>query len=110
MKGGSDIVSAIHSIKQAHDHYTSFVLEHPGSKGAQLVQSYQKRLEWIIKDLITHPFLTDEVRAGIKKEWESDVFAVPAINEKIPLLQPEQRNLIENLVDAMLRGEEIKMF
>jgi len=109
MKGGSDIVSAIHCMRQAYDHFQSFEREHPGSRGAALMKQYAGKLHWIRTDLITHPFLTHEVREGIKAEWNSDVFTVPAITQKIALLRPEQRELIETLIDAMLKGEEINI-
>lgn len=53
--------------------------------------------------------MTQEVRDGIKNEIKSDVFAVPAILEKIALLNPDQRDLIESAIDAMLDGIEVKM-
>lgn len=53
--------------------------------------------------------MTQEVRDGIKNEIKSDVFAVPAILEKIALLSPDQRDLIESAIDAMLNGIEVKM-
>jgi hypothetical protein len=52
------------------------------------------------------------VREGIKKEIASDVFSVPAIMEKIALLNPEQRDGMEQVIDALLKGEkiEVKMY
>jgi hypothetical protein len=109
MKGGSNIVSAIHALRQGFDHFESFEKDHPGSKGAQLFANYRKKIEWVYKDLLTNPHLTEPVREGIRREWKSDVFSVPAINEKIPLLNPEQRDLIETIIDALLKGETIKL-
>jgi basic membrane lipoprotein Med (substrate-binding protein (PBP1-ABC) superfamily) len=108
MKGAPDIVSAIHALRQGYDHFQSFQREHPGTRGAALMKQYAAKVEWIYTDLVTHPFLSDEVRAGMNKEWKSDVFAVPAIAENLSLLNPEQRELIENLIEAMLNGQEIK--
>lgn len=110
MRGQSNIVGGIHSIKQAHDHFQLFEFEHPNTKGAALFNSYRKKLHWIYRDLISNPALTQEVREGIKQEWESDCFDVPAITEKVELLNPKQRELIESIVDAMIRGEEINVF
>ena len=107
MKGSSNIVSSVHNIRQALEHFESFQREYPETKGARLFKGYGSRLEWIVKDLITHPLLTEEVRQGVKEEWESDVFSVPAINEKVALLNPQNRETIEQIVDAMLNGEEI---
>ena len=107
MKGSSNIISSIHNLRQAKEHFYNFQLEHPNTKGAILFSGYERRLDWIYKDLITHPLLTDEVREGVKQEWESDVFSVPAINEKVALLNPQQREAIEEIIDQMLSGQEI---
>lgn len=107
MKGGANIISAIHNLKQANEHFESFQREHPNTKGAKLFGGYSKRLDWIFKDLVSHPLLTDEVRKGVRQEWESDVFSVPAINEKVALLNPEQREAIEEIIDQMLSGQEV---
>lgn len=109
MKGGSDIVSAIHCIRQAYDHFESFQREHPGTKGAALTKNYNTKLEWVYRDLLTHPFLPEVVRSGMRREWQSDVFAVPAISENVALLAPEQRAFVERLIEAMLNGEQIEM-
>ncbi len=107
MKGGSNIISSIHELKQAVEHFESFQREHPGSKGAKLFQVYKAKINWIYTDMATQPFLPQVVRDGIKQEWNSDVFSVPAINEKIPLLNPAQRDMLETMIDKMLQGEEI---
>lgn len=107
MKGSSNIVSSVQNIRQALEHFESFQREYPETKGAKLFKGYGSRLEWIVKDLITHPLLTDEVRKGVRQEWESDVFSVPAINEKVALLNPEQRETVEAIIDSMLSGEEV---
>lgn len=107
MKGGANIISSIQNIRQAKEHFESFKREHPNTKGATLFGGYSKRLDWIFNDLVSHPLLTDEVRKGVRQEWESDVFSVPAINEKVALLNPEQREAVEAIIDSMLSGEEI---
>lgn len=109
MKSASNIVSAIHHIKQAFDHYEDFVRSNPGTKGAMLFNQYKKRLEWIYNDMITHPLLTPVVRTGIKQEWNSDAFSVDAISEKAALLNPQQREVLENLIEQMMKGELIEI-
>lgn len=59
--------------------------------------------------MITHPILPEEVRTGIKKEWNSDVFVVDAIAEKTALLSPEQREGLEYILDELLNGNSIKV-
>lgn len=109
MKGSSNIISSIHCLSQAKAHFDSFCLEHPGTKGANIFANYSKKIEWIYKDIQTIPLLPESVREGIKAEWNSDTFAVPAIAEKVALLNPEQREMIEATIDAMLSGEEVKI-
>lgn len=109
MNPASNIVSSVHHLKLAVEHWADFKREKPGSKGAHLFQSYINRVEWIANDLITHPALPQDVRDGIKAEWNSDVFALIAINEKIALLNPEQREMIEELLSCILKGETIQV-
>ena len=106
---GANIVSAIQHLKMAKEHYDDFIRQYPESSGARLFLNHVNKINWIFKDTITHPHITQAVRDGIKKEILSDVFAVPAINEKVALLTPEQREIIEETIDAMLSGEEIKI-
>ena len=105
----SNIVSAIHHLRMAEEQYEDFIRELPGSKGAILFKSYIKKIKWIYSDILTYPYINPDVKDGIKKEIESDVFAIPAINEKIALLNPEQRDIIEQSIDAMLSGIDVKI-
>jgi FixJ family two-component response regulator len=52
--------------------------------------------------MITHPQLPDVVREGIKREINSDIFAIPAIHEKIALLNPKHREVLEEFIDELL--------
>lgn len=93
----------------AQEQLEDFCREFPNSQGQRIFKNYSKKIDWIFNDIITHPFITTEVRIGIKNEIQSDVFAVPAINEKISLLTPDQREIIESTLDAMINGEEVKI-
>jgi hypothetical protein len=109
MAKGANIVSAIQNLKMAQEQFEDFIREFPESQGSKLFKLYSRKIDWIFTDISSHPFLTQEVRDGIKKEIRSDVFAVPAIVEKVALLNPEQRDMIELTIDAMLNGEEVKI-
>ena len=109
MKGSSDIVSAIQHIRMADDHLQSFINEHPGSRGAKLFSDYRKKIAWILRDIKSHPFLPEKVIAGLRNEIDSDVFAVPAISEKIALVPPDKREKLEAIIDAVLNGEELNV-
>lgn len=109
MQKGANIINAIQNLKMAQEQFDDFCRQYPNTKGYHLFKSYSKRIDFIFTDIITHPYITDEVRDGIRKEIASDVFAVPAIIEKVGLITPEQREIIENTLDAMLSGTEVKI-
>lgn len=109
LKGGTDIISMIHYLRIAKDHAESFRREHPGTRGDYMMKRYCDRIEWIYNDLKTHPFLPSVVSEGIRNEWEADVYAVDANYEKIALLNPEQREVMESILDAVIAGEQIEV-
>lgn len=103
----SNIISAIHHLKMAKEHFQDLQREMPNSFGEKIGKKYEQKVDWIYTDFISCHLFPKEVREGCRKEWKSDVFAIPAIAEKIALLQPEFRELIESVIDAKLNGEEI---
>ena len=107
MSHQSNIVSGIHNLKLALEYFEDFQRSHSGTKGANLFKDYCRRINWMLKDLVTHPSLPEEVRQGIKDEINSDLFTVPAIAEKVALLKPESREAIEELIDTILAGAEV---
>ena len=80
-----------------------------GSKGAKIAKIYIDRIFWIYLDFVSNPAFTEEVRNGIRNEWAADAFTIDALNDKIGLLSPQQRELVESITDALLQGEEVKI-
>jgi hypothetical protein len=109
ISSGANIINAIQNLKMAQEQFEDFERQFPNSQGSRLFKRYNDKINWIFSDIITHPFLPEVIRNGIKDEIRSDVFAVPAILEKVALLSPEQRDIIESTLDAMLSGEEVKI-
>jgi hypothetical protein len=109
INNGANIINAIQNLKMAQEQFEDFCRQYPNSQGSRLFKKYSDKISWIFSDLISNPFLTNEVRIGIKTEIESDVFAVPAIIEKVALLTPQQRDMIESTLDAILSGEEVQI-
>jgi hypothetical protein len=106
---GANIINAIQNLKMAQEQFEDFCRQYPNSQGSKLFKKYSDKVNWIFSDLISNPFITAEVRIGIRNEIASDVFAVPAIIEKVALLTPDQRDLIEATLDALLSGEEVQI-
>jgi len=109
VNNGANIINAIQNLKMAQEQFEDFCRQYPNSQGSRLFKKYSDKIGWIFSDLITNPFVTEEVRIGIKNEIASDVFAVPAIIEKVALLTPDQRDMIESTLDALISGEEVKI-
>lgn len=106
---GANIINAIQNLKMAQEQFEDFCRQYRNSQGEKIFKNYSNKIGWIFNDIITQPCLTNEVRLGIKKEIQSDVFSVPAIVEKVALLNPDQREIIELTIDAMIGGEEVKI-
>jgi hypothetical protein len=109
VNNGANIINAIQNLKMAQEQFEDFCRQYPNSQGSRMFKKYSDKIEWIFGDIITNPFLTEEVRIGIKNEIASDVFAVPAIMEKVALLTPDQREIIEDVLEAYISGETVKI-
>lgn len=101
MANNSCIVSTLHHLKIAKTYLEVFCIENKESKGAAIFNQYLKKIGWIKTDLITHPFFTQEVRDGINQEWDSDVLQVVEIHNRIALLPPEKREILEQFINKL---------
>jgi hypothetical protein len=105
----SSIVQAIQHLKISDEFMNDFIRQAPSTRGSLVFSGYSNKLQWILRDILTYPHFPNEVRKGIKAEIESDAFAVEAIHDKIPLLNPEQRAMLEELVEDMVAGKTIEI-
>lgn len=103
----SNIVQAIQHVKMANEFMQDFIRSTPDTRGAYIFKDYSRRLQWILTDILTYPHFDKEVRQGISVEIKSDPFATPAIVEKVSLLNSEQREMIEDLIEDILKGKTI---
>lgn len=107
MRSSGTFVEVIHHLKIAKEFLESFMREKPGTVGERMARQYVAKINWMYNDLITFPNFPDIVRQGIREEWESDPFLSMAITEKLAILNPAQRTAIENIIDEVLKGQEI---
>lgn len=98
----SSIVSAFQNLKLSKDYFEDYLRERPGTRLAIIIKGYLKKIDWLYTDAITNPGISEVGREGIKREFKTDPFAVPAINEKIALLPPERREEVEKYVDGII--------
>ena len=107
MRSSGTFVEVIHHLKIAKEFLESFIREKPGTVGERMARNYVAKINWMYNDLITFPNFPDIVRQGIREEWESDPFLSMAITEKLAILNPAQRTAIENIIDEVIKGQEI---
>lgn len=101
----SSIVSFIHHLNYARHYAEDAKRQQSSHEGNVFWKKYIDKIEWMFNDFKTYPRFSQEVRNGVQKEWDSDVFTVASINEKIALLNPEQREQIEAVLDKVLKKE-----
>jgi hypothetical protein len=106
---GSSVVSFIHHLKLADEYAKDFVRSAPGTRGAVIFDNYSKRIAWIFRDVITYPHFGDEVREGMRREIASDAFSYDSLIEKVALLNPEQRDMLEGLLTDILKGKTVEI-
>lgn len=68
--------------------------------------SYIQKCEWIMNNMKCR--LTEENREALKAELD-DSISFEAINDQLIRLTPEQRAFIENIILAMVSGEEVRI-
>jgi len=105
----NNIVLGLHYLRMAKECFADLQREKSGTLLETMGKRYENKIDWIYNDFISCRHFTTDIRNSCRKEWESDVFAVPAIAEKIALLDPDFRELIESVIDAKLNGEEIRI-
>lgn len=107
MKGQTALANGLMHLRIAQMYFQSFAMEYPGTNGARIFGNYNRKIDWMIKDLQLSPALPESVRNGIKEDMNSDVLVIPALIEKVALLTEENRLSIETLIEGLIAGEKI---
>ena len=99
----TSLVAFLHHIKIAKEFGEDFnrALSKP------ILRNYITRLDYILNDFQASIHFPDDVRQAIRDELQSDVMIVEAISDRIRLLNPPQREVIEMLIDKIIAGEEV---
>lgn len=105
----STIIQGIHYLKIALECFEDFKRQYPKGMGVKMVNNYSSKINWILNDLITCNTLPERIRTDIRNEINSDVLAIPAIMDKIQMLKPDARESIEDLLDTLISGAELKV-
>jgi hypothetical protein len=107
MEKRSNLIQGLHALKIAKENFACLALDNKGGLGEKLGKRYERQIDAIYNDFISTPQFPKEVREGVRSEWNSDVFAVGAISEKLALVPPKEREQLEMIIDGILNGEKI---
>ena len=99
----TSLVAFLHNVKKAKEFAEDFnrAIKKP------ILKNYINRLDYILNDFKSSILFPDDVRNAVRDEIESDVLVVDAIVDRIRLLNPPQREVIELIMDKIIAGEEI---
>jgi hypothetical protein len=105
----SNIVLAFTNLRKSKVFFEDFKTECGPGNASRLVLPYIKKLEFIELDFRSKSFFSKDILNAIDLELKSDPFEMDAIAEKSSLLNTTQRQIIEQIIDGMLNGEEINI-
>lgn len=111
MASDNEILKALHDLWRAKLHLKLFVLSENVANPKVKVQfkGYINKIEYIVNDIKLHPQCSEEIRQAINEEWNSDILTIDSIQEKVLQLTPNEREIVETILDAVIAGEEINV-
>lgn len=71
-----------------------------------IFNQYVQKCDWIVSNLSGR--LNDFNRKNLEEELK-DSISFEAINDKLILLTPEQRELLEKVIDALVDGQKVEI-
>jgi len=111
MQETSNIVQGFHHLRKAQLNFEVVKsISHTTFKH-NVQTTLIDRIELLKNNFITHLSFNFPplVKDGINKEWQSDVLAVDNIYNLLHLLSPEKRELVETIIEALIKGEEFEI-
>jgi len=79
------------------------------SRGRALIETYIAKLKWCMRDFLSTPQFSQEIRDALRNELNSDPFVVDDLMTKMALIPANQKEMIEKILDMIIDGEEIKI-
>ena len=105
----SEILKFLHNTQRAKLNLEVFLLGDVNDKAKRKFSQYVKKMDWMITDLKTEPAVQKELRDAIDLEFNSDVYCVDAILEKTLMLTPDERDILEKIIDGVIAGEDLEI-
>ena len=99
------MIKALHHTKIAMNYFEDVSKQVTGSK-KHLVQSFANKCDWILKEVTTR--LPRETSKKLNYELEDSLF-MDAIENEVIKFNKEQRDILENIILLISKGEKIEM-
>ena len=99
------LAKGLHHINIAKQYFEDVRMGTFGNVKA-IFNQYIQKCEWIINN-VTHR-LKEENKKELEKELKESM-TFEAINDKLILLDNEQREFVESLIEAIINGEKVKV-
>lgn len=95
----------LNHIKCAKEYFEDLRMSTKGSV-KNIFNNFILKCDWMINNISDR--LTEESREVLKEELK-DTLVFDSINDKLIHLTNEQRMFIEDILDSMIKGEEVKI-
>lgn len=100
---------AFYHLQLAKELFDDARRQDPGTIAASVSKKYADKIDWMKRDLTSHPQLPAQVMHNFMVEMADDILFPAAIAEKVLQLPLELRSDFEKVLDMMLAGERITM-
>ena len=108
MRGISSILLAVQHLNIISLCFFNFQKDNPGTVGANLFKGYKNKIDFILSDMLSNSKIPKSVRDQIRIQYNSDPTSFIAIAENAALLSPDQRELVETMIEGLLKGETVE--
>lgn len=98
---------AFYHLQMAIDYFKDTNRTLPTTIAGKLSIRYVQRLKWVINDFATSPKIPGFAADEFKNEMQSDVMFHESISDKCLNLTVEQKTILENIIDELIKGETI---
>jgi len=98
---------AFYHLQMALDYFDDTNRNVPTTIAGKLSIRYAERLKWVINDFATSPKIPSDAAMEFKNELQGDVMFHEAISEKCLNLSIDQKVILENIIDELIKGETI---
>lgn len=112
MKAAASILKFFTHLQLCKLYAHSVIKDNPKSIFATIFKAIMPKLDWIYKEVITHHLVYQHIPQTIdliREQWQSDAVLELGLNEKIALLSEHQKELLEPVLDCILKGETFEV-